>query len=62
MEDFFAEFPDKGVFCLFGPSGCGKTTLLNILAGLLKPDAGEVRGLSSLRKSYVFQTAGCCPG
>jgi len=28
---------------LVGPSGCGKTTTLNIIAGFIFPDAGEVR-------------------
>jgi ABC-type Fe3+/spermidine/putrescine transport system ATPase subunit len=28
--------------CVVGPSGCGKTTLIKTIAGIVKPDAGEV--------------------
>ena len=31
------------LFMLVGPSGCGKTTLISIIAGILRHDAGEVR-------------------
>ena len=33
---------DHGVTALFGHSGVGKTTVLNMIAGLLKPDEGHI--------------------
>lgn len=35
---------DKGqVLCILGPNGAGKTTLLNCLAGLFRPESGNIR-------------------
>ncbi len=53
---------DRGEFvCIIGHSGCGKTTILNVLAGLERPSAGnvimdkrEVAG-PSLERGVVFQ-------
>lgn len=57
-----------GLTVLFGPSGAGKTSILNMVAGLLKPDRGYIRigdrilfdGATNLppearRVGYVFQ-------
>ncbi|MGA2342593.1 MAG: molybdenum ABC transporter ATP-binding protein [Steroidobacteraceae bacterium] len=70
------ELPSPGVAALFGPSGCGKTTVVNVIAGLLAPDAGEValdetvlldtrRGIDipaeRRRIGYVFQDARLFP-
>ncbi len=37
------DIPSGSLTALLGPSGCGKTTALRIIAGLLAPDAGDVR-------------------
>jgi putative ABC transport system ATP-binding protein len=33
---------EREIVAVMGPSGCGKSTLLHCLAGILRPDAGEV--------------------
>ncbi len=55
-------------FSVIGPSGCGKSTILNIIAGLEKPDAGgqvlvdgkPIKGPGPDR-AVVFQEAGLLP-
>lgn len=42
LKNLSLEFPRGELTSLLGPSGCGKTTLLKIIAGLLKPTAGEI--------------------
>lgn len=34
--------PEGGFAAVVGPSGCGKSTLTRLIAGLMKPDEGEV--------------------
>jgi multiple sugar transport system ATP-binding protein len=42
IENLTLTIPDGKVMVILGPSGCGKSTLLRIIAGLIKPDSGEI--------------------
>jgi len=42
VKNLDLEIRDKEFFVLLGPSGCGKTTALLCIAGLLRPDAGQI--------------------
>jgi molybdate transport system ATP-binding protein len=37
------ELPNSGLTVFFGPSGSGKTSVINLLAGLMKPDKGFIK-------------------
>jgi molybdate transport system ATP-binding protein len=43
----------RGVTALFGPSGAGKTSVVNMIAGLLKPDRGAI----TLDDTVLFDVA-----
>jgi molybdate transport system ATP-binding protein len=40
--DLRFDAPTPGVIALFGRSGCGKTTVVDLIAGLRRPDAGRI--------------------
>jgi NitT/TauT family transport system ATP-binding protein len=46
-------------FLITGPSGCGKSTLINMIAGLIPIDSGEIlfdgKSLKDTNIGYVFQ-------
>ena len=44
-------------WCVMGKNGAGKTTLLRMVAGVLKPDAGNVTLGASLKMGYFAQQA-----
>ncbi|GAA1513176.1 ABC transporter ATP-binding protein [Nocardioides humi] len=42
VDDLSVELEPGELFTMLGPSGCGKTTTLRCVAGLERPDAGEI--------------------
>lgn len=58
-ENFDLQIASGKITCIFGPNGCGKSTLLNMIAGLLQPDAGQMKfggkPRSQVQIGYVFQ-------
>ncbi|MEM0475733.1 MAG: ABC transporter ATP-binding protein [Candidatus Norongarragalinales archaeon] len=42
LDDITFSVEEQEFICIIGPSGCGKTLLLNIVAGLVKPDKGKI--------------------
>ncbi len=58
LRDFHEIYEAGKTYILNSPSGSGKTTLLHIMAGLLKPDSGQI--VSTGRYSMVFQEDRLC--
>ena len=41
-RDITLDLPVGARYALIGPNGAGKTTLINLVTGMLKPDAGQI--------------------
>lgn len=55
FKNFNLDLYDDKVNCIIGKSGCGKSTFLNIIAGLMEIQSGEIQGVSPKDISYIFQ-------
>ncbi len=52
LNNFSLDISAGEFFVLLGPSGCGKTTLLRLIAGLEKPQQGEIYLADKLVSSF----------
>lgn len=55
FEDLSFSLPKGGIVGIIGPNGAGKTTLFKLIAGLEKPDIGEVKIGQTVSIGYVNQ-------
>lgn len=67
IRDVDLEVSQGEFLSVVGPSGCGKSTMLNLLAGLAKPDGGTVETFGSEVKGvnrdvgFIFQRDALLP-
>lgn len=67
IQDIDLDIQPNEFVCLVGKSGCGKTTLLNMIAGFVKPTLGDIHVGDELvegpgkGKGVVFQQFGLFP-
>ncbi len=59
FENIDMDIPRKGVTAIMGPSGTGKTTLLKLIGGQLRPDAGSIevdgQNVHQLKTRQLFE-------
>ncbi len=56
LEDLMLSIPPGSIVGVIGPNGAGKTTLLKIIAGLEKPDSGNIRLGETVKLGYADQS------
>ena len=57
-DNFDLDIPRGELISVFGPNGCGKSTLINMIAGLVAPDSGQILfdgRLTDINFGNVFQ-------
>lgn len=55
LSDLSFTFSEDEVYMLMGASGRGKTTLLRVMAGLIIPSSGQIKGMFDKRVGILFQ-------
>jgi ATP-binding cassette ChvD family protein len=56
IESLSFSLPAGGIVGIIGPNGAGKTTLFRMLAGMDKPDSGDIRVGPTVKLAYVDQS------
>ena len=65
LDDASLSLNKGDILCILGPNGAGKTTLLNCMAGLLKPEFGDIRlqgkSISDMSERDIAKTVAFVP-